>query len=79
MAKKKNLLVFMDVCIDGDPKERMVFEVSLCFNYVGCTGKYLYIECSSCILINLSVIFCSAAFLGYCSQDCRKFPSSLYR
>ncbi|KAJ6373101.1 hypothetical protein OIU76_027438 [Salix suchowensis] len=27
MAKKKNLLVFMDVCIDGDPKERMVFEL----------------------------------------------------
>ncbi|KAH8482730.1 hypothetical protein H0E87_029983, partial [Populus deltoides] len=26
-AKKKNPLVFMDVCIDGDPKERMVFEL----------------------------------------------------
>ncbi|KAL9267395.1 Peptidyl-prolyl cis-trans isomerase CYP95-like protein [Drosera capensis] len=27
MAKKKNPLVFMDVCIDGDPSERMVFEL----------------------------------------------------
>ncbi|KAJ6361386.1 hypothetical protein OIU78_001926 [Salix suchowensis] len=27
MAKKKNPLVFMDMCIDGDPKERMVFEL----------------------------------------------------
>lgn len=27
MAKKKNPLVFMDVSIDGDPVERMVFEV----------------------------------------------------
>ncbi|MFQ6658247.1 hypothetical protein Gotur_027598 [Gossypium turneri] len=27
MAKKKNTLVFMDVSIDGDPVERMVFEV----------------------------------------------------
>lgn len=29
MAKKKSLLVFMDVSIDGDPVERMVFEVLL--------------------------------------------------
>ena len=29
MAKKKNPLVFMDVSIDGDPVERMVFEVIL--------------------------------------------------
>lgn len=29
MAKKKNPLVFMDVSIDGDPVERMVFEVLL--------------------------------------------------
>lgn len=29
MAKKKNPLVFMDVSIDGDPIERMVFEVLL--------------------------------------------------
>lgn len=27
MAKKKSLLVFMDVSIDGDPVERMVFEL----------------------------------------------------
>lgn len=27
MAKKKNPLVFMDLCIDGDPAEKMVFEV----------------------------------------------------
>jgi len=27
MAKKKNCPVFMDVSIDGDPVERMVFEV----------------------------------------------------
>ncbi|XP_031257730.1 peptidyl-prolyl cis-trans isomerase CYP63-like [Pistacia vera] len=27
MAKKKNPLVFMDVSIDGDPVERMVFEL----------------------------------------------------
>jgi len=30
MAKKKNSLVFMDVSIDGDPVERMVFEVLFC-------------------------------------------------
>ena len=35
MAKKKNPLVFMDMCIDGDPKERMVFEVS-CFKFQPC-------------------------------------------
>lgn len=27
MTKKKNPLVFLDVSIDGDPRERMVFEV----------------------------------------------------
>lgn len=27
MAKKKNPMVFLDVSIDGDPAERMVFEV----------------------------------------------------
>lgn len=27
MTKKKNPLVFMDVSVDGDPRERMVFEV----------------------------------------------------
>lgn len=27
MTKKKNPLVFMDVSIDGDPIEKMVFEV----------------------------------------------------
>lgn len=27
MAKKKNPLAFMDVSVDGDPAERMVFEV----------------------------------------------------
>lgn len=27
MTKKKNPLVFMDVSVDGDPVERMVFEV----------------------------------------------------
>ena len=27
MAKKKNPLVFLDVSIDGDPFERMIFEV----------------------------------------------------
>lgn len=32
MAKKKSLLVFMDVSVDGDPAERMVFEVLLCLN-----------------------------------------------
>jgi peptidyl-prolyl isomerase G (cyclophilin G) len=32
MAKKKNPLVFMDVSIDGDPAEKMVFEVLLCLN-----------------------------------------------
>lgn len=31
MAKKKSLPVFMDVSIDGDPVERMVFEVLLLF------------------------------------------------
>ena len=40
MAKKKNSLVFMDVSIDGDPVERMVFEVlfflSLCVQYCLC-------------------------------------------
>jgi len=50
-AKKKNPLVFIDVCIDGDPKERMVFEVSLYFNFVGCMGKYLYIECCLAFLL----------------------------
>jgi hypothetical protein len=49
------------------------------FNLVGWMMKYLYVECCSCIFINLSMIFCSAAFLGYCSQDCRKFPCSVYR
>lgn len=29
MAKKKNPLVFMDVSIDGDPIERMIFEVGI--------------------------------------------------
>lgn len=33
MAKKKNPMVFMDVSIDGDPAERMVFEV-LSFSYI---------------------------------------------
>lgn len=28
--KKKDPLVFMDVSIDGDPAERMVFEVLSC-------------------------------------------------
>ena len=27
MAKKRNPLVFMDVSIDGDPIERMIFEL----------------------------------------------------
>lgn len=35
MAKKKNPLVFMDVSIDGDPVERMVFEV-LFFIFMNC-------------------------------------------
>jgi len=30
MTKKKNSLVFMDVSIDGDPAERMSFEVLFC-------------------------------------------------
>lgn len=30
MAKKKNPQVFMDVSIDGDPAETMVFEVPWC-------------------------------------------------
>lgn len=30
MAKKKNPQVYMDVCIDGDPAETMVFEVQWC-------------------------------------------------
>lgn len=36
MAKKKNPQVFMDVSIDGDPAETMVFEVQWCleFGYV---------------------------------------------
>lgn len=34
MAKKKNPLVFMDVSIDGDPAERMVFEVLSCLGSV---------------------------------------------
>ena len=61
---KKNPLVFMDVCIDGDPKERMVFEVSSCFkfNLVGWMMKYLYVECCSCIFINLSMIFLFCSF-----------------
>lgn len=29
MTKSKNPLVFLDVCIDGDPGEKMVFEVML--------------------------------------------------
>lgn len=33
MTKTKNPLVFMDVSIDGDPAERMVFEV-LFKNYI---------------------------------------------
>jgi hypothetical protein len=41
MAKKKNPLVFMDVSIDGDPVERMVFEVhyvvSICYYYLCCS------------------------------------------
>lgn len=28
--KKKDPLVFLDVSIDGDPAERMVFEVLIC-------------------------------------------------
>lgn len=27
MAKKKNSMVFMDVSVDGDPYEKMVFEL----------------------------------------------------
>uniref|UniRef100_A0A2P2LYD5 Uncharacterized protein MANES_16G119700 n=1 Tax=Rhizophora mucronata TaxID=61149 RepID=A0A2P2LYD5_RHIMU len=34
MAKKNNPLVFMDVSIDGDPFERMVFEVKLFIVFV---------------------------------------------
>jgi len=33
MAKKKNCLVFMDMSIDGDPVERMVFEVLFFCHY----------------------------------------------
>lgn len=36
MAKKKNPLVFLDVSIDGDPFERMIFEV------IFSLGKYLW-------------------------------------
>lgn len=36
MAKKKNPQVYMDVCIDGDPAETMVFEVPCCFGSLAC-------------------------------------------
>lgn len=31
MTKKKNPLVFVDVSIDGDPAEKMIFEVPFSF------------------------------------------------
>jgi len=54
MAKKKNSLVFMDVSIDGDPVERMVFEVLFFCHYV-CS-----IVCVSDLILGCSSI---SAFL----------------
>jgi len=34
MAKKKNPMVFMDVSVDGDPYERMFFEVLFFLFYI---------------------------------------------
>lgn len=38
MTKKKNPLVFMDVSIDGDPREKMVFEV---FTYLHLSNVWI--------------------------------------
>lgn len=54
MAKKKSLLVFMDVSVDGDPAERMVFEVLLCLNLLA--KCRLHINLCSAVLV---VCFCS--------------------
>ncbi|PPR95765.1 hypothetical protein GOBAR_AA24903 [Gossypium barbadense] len=42
MAKKKNPLVFMDVSIDGDPVERMVFEGGDFVRRDGTSGESIY-------------------------------------
>jgi len=41
MTKRKNSLVFMDVSIDGDPVERMVFEVLFCLFDLSLCMQYL--------------------------------------
>lgn len=73
MAKKKNPLVFMDVSIDGDPVERMVFEVLyiLCINiFVLQLLYYTTLMHDHCVV---------TAFLRCCSEDGRKFPCIMYR
>jgi len=37
---KKGPLVFLDVSIDGDPAERMVFEVLPCYQTIYCIIKF---------------------------------------
>lgn len=41
MTKKKNPLVFMDVSVDGDPVERMVFEVLF---VIKITSGYIFFQ-----------------------------------
>lgn len=73
MTKKKIPPVFMDVSIDGDPIERMVFEVL----FILC----LFITCAATFAIfNLTSDHCDAtAFLRCCFQDCGKFSCTMYR
>jgi len=52
MAKKKNCLVFMDVSIDGDPVERMVFEVPFCLYEL--PFLIMFAECSNFAVFDLN-------------------------
>lgn len=96
---KKNSLVFLDVSVDGDPAEKMVFEVVLCFEPIllwicSCADMlvvssnvsyfvvfywHLYSWKFGICTIHSLVICNLAAFLWHCSQDCGKFPCTLYR
>ena len=53
MTKKKNHLVFLDVSIDGDPREKMVFEVFSYLHQSNIWVKYLALVCT--IIISASV------------------------
>lgn len=55
MAKKKNPLVFMDVSIDGDPFERMVFEVKLYYSSVYLSVEYCYCICRFFYSVSVSI------------------------